>query len=450
MEWVVKIGQLLLSLSILVFLHEWGHYITARIFKVRVEKFYLFFDFLFPMPNVAKFSLFKFKRGDTEWGIGWFPLGGYVKIAGMLDESADKDAMKLPPKPDEFRSKKTWQRLIIILGGIMVNLILGVLILWMVKFTWGDKYVPLNQVEVAITDSTLKAAGFRSGDKILGYENFRDLKMSILFDDQRNIKVSRDGKEMEFTIPEGMIRAMVKDPGMFFSPRIPFIIAKVPIESENYTSDLLKDDKIVQVDTVPIRYFDDYQQIAGNYKGQTVPVKVERPGVGIVSMNLKIDGKGKLGVFPLANTDSLNKRGFLPITHVKYGFGEALPAAFNESVQTIVFYVKQFKLIFNFSTGAYKQVGGFGGMANQFPSEWDWESFWRITAFFSLVLAFMNFLPIPMLDGGYMMFILWEMIRGKPPGEKFMTVANNIGFIIVMALLLFANGNDIYKWIFGG
>jgi len=448
MDWVVKIGQLLLSLSILVFLHEWGHYIAARTFKVRVEKFYLFFDFLFPFPNIGKFSIFKFKRKDTEWGLGWFPLGGYVKIAGMLDESNDKEAMKLPPKPDEFRAKKPWQRLIIILGGIIVNLILGILILWMVKFTWGDKYIPLQKTPVAITDSTLKSAGFKSGDVILGYKGFRELKMDILFNRQTNIKVERNGATTDLTIPKGMIRAMVKDPSAFFAPRIPFIIEDVDLKSENLMSGLQKGDKVVAVDSIPVRFYDEFASIADTMHNKTATVLVDRNGT-LVPLKLKIDENGKLGVHMLGDMDELKKAGYIDIIEVKYGFFQALGSAFHESVETIQYYVKQFGLIFDFETGAYKQVGGFAGMAKQFPSEWDWQSFWRITAFFSLVLAFMNFLPIPMLDGGYMMFILWEMITGKPPGEKFMTIANNIGFVIVIGLLVFANGNDLFKGIMG-
>jgi regulator of sigma E protease len=446
--WVVQLGQLLLSLSLLVFLHEWGHYITARMFKTRVEKFYLFFDFLFPFPNIGKFSLFKFKRGDTEWGIGWFPLGGYVKIAGMMDESADKEAMKLPPKPDEFRSKKSWQRLIIILGGIIVNLILGVLILWMVKFHWGDKYIPLDKVTMAITDSTLRSAGFRSGDKILGYTSLTDFKLDVLLDGKMDVRVEREGKEMQLTIPRGMIRALVKNPSAFFSPRIPLIVGEVPLDSKNYNSGLSVDDRIIQLDTIPIQYYDEYVLLSENYKGKKVPIKVQR-GSKVVDLNVEISDKGLLGIKTI-DADSLVSRGFIPVVHITYGFGEAFGSAINEACTKIVMYVKQFKLIFDPSTGAYKQVGGFAGMAKTFPDVWDWESFWRTTAFFSLVLAFMNFLPIPMLDGGYMMFILWEMIRGKPPGEKFMNVANTIGFVIVISLLVFANGNDILKLFTGG
>lgn len=448
MEWVVKIGQLLLSLSILVFLHEWGHYITARIFKTRVEKFYLFFDFLFPFPNLAKFSLFKFKRGDTEWGIGWFPLGGYVKIAGMLDESADKEAMKLPPKPDEFRSKKAWQRLIIILGGIIVNLLLGILIFWMVKFVWGDKYVPYSQVPVAITDSSLIKAGFKSGDMIVDYKWWGELVNDITLNEVRSVKVNRNGEILDLELPSTIVKDIIANPrAAYFEPRMPFIVGEIPLKSINYSSGLMKDDKIVRIDSIPVLYFDEVKSTLQNYKGKVVSVQVERSGT-LVDLNLNVNESGQIMVSAMGDLRELNKRGLMPLVHEKYGFLEALPAGFNAAVKTIVDYVKQFKLIFTPSTGAYKQVGGFGGMAKMFPSEWNWEAFWRMTGILSLVLAFMNFLPIPMLDGGYMMFILWEMITGKPPGEKFMTIANNIGFIIVMALLLYANGNDIFKAIF--
>lgn len=448
MEWVVKIGQLLLSLSILVFLHEWGHYIAARIFKVRVEKFYLFFDFLFPFPNIAKFSIFKFKIKDTEWGLGWFPLGGYVKIAGMLDESADKEAMLLPPKPDEFRSKKAWQRLIIILGGITVNLILGVLIFWMVKFVWGDRYVPYSEAPIAVFDSTLLAAGFQTGDKILEYKSPGELTNSVIFG-KKSIKVQRGDEVLDLQLPSTIVKDIIANPrAAYFEPRIPFIVESVPLKSQNYLSGLTKGDRIVQLDTIPIEFFDQVKTTLPAYKEKQIKAKVDRDGK-IIDMNLNVNEKGEIMVFPLGDYRKLHDLKLIPLVHVKYGFFEALPAGFNAAVKTIVDYVKQFKLIFTPSTGAYKQVGGFGGMAKMFPGEWNWEGFWRLTGILSLVLAFMNFLPIPMLDGGYMVFILWEMITGKPPGEKFMSIANTIGFIIVMALLVYANGNDIFKGIMG-
>jgi regulator of sigma E protease len=447
-NWVVQVGQLLLSLSLLVFLHEWGHYITARIFKTRVEKFYLFFDFLFPFPNLAKFSLFKFKRGDTEWGIGWFPLGGYVKIAGMLDESADKEAMKLPPKPDEFRSKKAWQRLIIILGGIIVNLILGIIICIMCKFVWGDKYIPYDRTTVAVEDSVLLTAGFRSGDRVLDNKWWGELQSKVVFGDITSIKVERDGKQMDIALPEDMIKHIMKNPkASLFETRMPFFVDKVDLKSQNYLSGFEHGDRIVMVDTIPIMYIDEFHAISKSYANKDVNVTVNRKGK-LETLGAKINDKGLLNIKPM-DPIQLNQldTNLMPIVHKTYSFGEAIPAGFNWAVNTIQNYVRQFKLIFTPSTGAYKQVRGFGGMASMFSAEWDWESFWKMTGILSLVLAFMNFLPIPMLDGGYMMFILWEMIRGKPPGEKFMTIANNIGFVIVMALLVYANGNDIFRGI---
>ncbi len=448
-NWVIQLGQLLLSLSLLVFLHEWGHYITARIFKTRVEKFYLFFDFLFPFPNIGKFSIFKFKRKDTEWGLGWFPLGGYVKIAGMLDESADKEAMKLPPKPDEFRSKKAWQRLIIILGGIIVNLILGVVILIMCKFVWGDKYIPYDKTTIAVEDSLLLDAGFKSGDRVLEHKWWGELQNKIIFSDVTSVKVERNGETLDIALPADIVKHIIKNPkASLFSTRIPFIIDEVPLESPNYLAGFEKGDRIVKVDSIPVQYIDEFHSMSKNYLDKPVDVTVNRNGTEQV-LHATINGEGLLVIKPM-DPLQLNKldSNLMPIYHKTYSFGAAIPAGFNAAVGTITGYVKQFKLIFTPSTGAYKQVGGFGGMAKMFPKEWDWEAFWKMTGVLSLILAFMNFLPIPMLDGGYMMFILWEMITGKPPGEKFMTIANNIGFIIVMALLVFANGNDILKAFF--
>jgi len=448
-SWVVQLGQLLLSLSLLVFLHEWGHYIAARTFKVRVEKFYLFFDFLFPFPNVGKFSLFKFKRKDTEWGLGWFPLGGYVKIAGMLDESADKEAMKLPPKPDEFRSKKAWQRLIIILGGIIVNLILGVVILIMCKFVWGDKYIPYDKTTIAVEDSLLLNAGFKSGDKVLEHKWWGELQNKIIFSDVTSVKVERNGQILDIALPTDIVKHIIKNPkASLFSTRVPFVVQEVPLESPNYLTGFVKGDRISKIDTIPVSYIDEFQAVSKSYLNQQVDVTVLRDGKEEV-LHAKINDEGLLMVQPMGPLE-LNKldTNLMPIYHKSYSFGAAIPAGFNAAVGTITGYVKQFKLIFSPSTGAYKQVGGFGGMAKMFPKQWDWEAFWKMTGILSLILAFMNFLPIPMLDGGYMMFILWEMITGKPPGEKFMTIANNVGFIIVMALLVFANGNDIIKAIF--
>lgn len=446
MDWIVQVGQLLLSLSILVVLHEWGHYITARMFKTRVEKFYLFFDFLFPFSNLAKFSIFKFKKGDTEWGLGWFPLGGYVKIAGMADESNDKEALAQPPKPDEFRSKKAWQRLIIILGGIIVNLILGVLIFISTKFVWGDTYIPFSQTTLAITDSTQMQFGFVTGDKVLNYESAPELTRAIVFDGVRTVDIERNGEKKTLTLDETIVKILIKSKGGFFTPRIPFIIGEIPDNSENKFSKLEVGDQIVKIDSIPVNYFDEFAVLIKNYKNTTINLTVLRNNKEEI-VPVKVNSDGKIGVAALNKIKDVREKNILPIITKTYSFGEAITSGVRESYEMIATQVKQFKILFDPKTEAYKEVGGIASMGSAFPKHWDWEAFWKMTGFLSLVLAFMNFLPIPMLDGGYMIFILWEMITGKPPGEKFMTIANNVGFAIVMFLMIYANGNDLFKGI---
>lgn len=419
---------------------------AARIFKVRVEKFYLFFDFLFPLPNVLNFSIFKFKKGDTEYGLGWFPMGGYVKIAGMMDESDDKEAMARPPQPWEFRSQKAWKRLIIILGGIIVNLIVGVVIYWGVKFTWGDSYTVMKGVQVEVKDSSLLDAGMKNGDMILGYKSFEELNKDILLNDTKSLQVQRGAETLDVQLPEDVVNRIIKNKILLVFPRVPFIVGEIPDSSVNKNSGLQVGDRITRVDSIPVNYVDEVGAAVQQFAGREVPVTVDRGGKS-ETLPLKVSGKGKLEIYSTKSLKELNKLGYLKTETVKYGFFEAFGVGLNSAGTTLSDYAKQFKLIFNPSTGAYKEVGGFGGMASMFPKEWDWEMFWRLTGFLSLVLAFMNFLPIPMLDGGYMVFIIYEMITGKEPGEKFMNVANTVGFVIVISLLVFANGNDIYKAI---
>lgn len=433
-------------MSLLIILHEGGHFAAARLFKVRVEKFYLFFDFLFPFSEVMKFSLFKFKKGDTEYGLGWFPMGGYVKIAGMMDESNDKEAMAKPPQPWEYRSQKPWKRLIIIMGGIIVNLIVGILVLWGVKYTWGDTYVLTKDAPVRIIDSALYEAGIREGDEIVSHESFDELNRTILLDDVKQIQVKRGTEIHNIQLPDDVQKRIIKNKILGVVPRIPFMVEGFTEDSPNKESDLRKGDLITRLDTVPIHYFDEFTAAIDRYAGQKVTLGVERDGAP-VNVTVQVRPDSTIGVAPLRDIKALGKKGLLKTKTVRYGFFESLPVALKAASRTLGDYVRQFKLIFDYKTEAYKEVGGFASMAKLFPDEWDWESFWRITAFLSLVLAFMNFLPIPMLDGGYVVFILYEMIRGKEPGEKFMNVANTVGFIIVIGLLVFANGNDLYKWI---
>lgn len=447
---LIMVGQLLLSLSLLIVLHEGGHFLAARMFKTKVEKFYLFFDFLFPFPNLAKFSIFKFKKGDTEYGIGWFPLGGYVKIAGMLDESADKEALKSPPQPWEFRSKKAWQRLIIILGGIIVNVIVGILIFWMVLFTWGEKYIPTSKAPIMVTDSIGYKIGLKDGDYIVSIdgnvvESYNQVAHDILLNDASKMTVKRDGQLMDIALTSEFKNYAIKhiEETRIIAPRIPFIVGGFMSDSPNKDIGIKPDDRIIRLDTIPITYFDEFKSHIADYKDKEVNVTVLREGQELTFAAL-VDKEGKLGIAS-AQDKYLLKHNLVPVEVKKYGFFEAFPRGASMGVKMITDQVKQFKIIFKPETGAYKKVGGFASMSKLYGKKWDWQNFWFMTGMISLVLAFMNFLPIPMLDGGYMMFILWEMITGKPPGEKFMEVANTIGFIIVLALLIFANGNDLFR-----
>lgn len=451
MEWLIKIGQLLLSLSILVLLHEGGHFLAAKLFKTRVEKFYLFFDFLFPFPNLLKFSLFKIKRGDTEYGLGWFPLGGYVKIAGMLDESADKEALKNPPQPWEYRSKKAWQRLIIILGGIIVNLFLGFFIYSMTLMVWGEKYLPTENAKYGIwvTDSLGYSIGLQNGDKILSIDNepvkaFHQVMGRVVIDQAQSIQVERNGEKLNIPVTTEFIRDAIKKVKRtgIIEPRIPFYVGGFAPDSPAEAAGLKVGDQIVGLNNEPIQFFDQFFEKIGNYKDQLVSVSVLR-GADTLHVEIKTTPEGKIGVGPQSYVE-LAKQGIFEFRVQRYSFFASIPAGFNKAVKVIVDYAKQLKLMFSPKTEAYKQVGGFKSIASIFPATWDWEAFWNLTAFLSLVLAFMNFLPIPMLDGGYMIFILYEMITGKPPGEKFMEYANMIGFILILALLLYANLNDFF------
>lgn len=432
-------------MSLLIILHEGGHFAAARLFKVRVEKFYLFFDFLFPFSNLLNFSLFKFKWGDTEYGLGWFPMGGYVKIAGMMDESNDKEAMAQAPQPWEYRSQKAWKRLIIILGGIIVNLIVGIVVLWGVKFKWGDTYTVMKDVPVEVRDSSLYTAGMRNGDVILGFKSFEQLNKDIILNDVTSLKVQRGGETLDIQLPDDIIKRIIRKKVLLVFPRIPFIVGEIPDSSINKGSGLMEGDRVTKIDTVPVQYFDEFAPLLKAYGGKQIPVQVERAGKA-ETLNLKVSETGKFEVLA-TDPSALSKLGHLKTETTHYGFFESFGVGVKAAFTIIGDYARQFKLFVRPETGALNEVGGFASMAKLFPDEWDWEAFWRLTAFLSLVLAFMNFLPIPMLDGGYMVFIIYEMITGKEPSEKFMNVANTIGFVIVIGLLVFANGNDLYKFI---
>jgi regulator of sigma E protease len=447
---LIQAIQLLLSLSILILFHEGGHYIAARIFKTRVEKFYLFFDFLFPLPGLLNFSLFKKKIGDTTYGLGWFPLGGYVQIAGMIDESLDTEAMKKPAEPWEFRSKPAWQRLIIMLGGIIVNVLLAFLIYAMVLFAWGEDKLPMNQLKDGIAvDSLGQALGFRSGDKIISVEGekleyYNELLPKVL--SAKQVVVERDGKLQTIPLPVDLIDKLAKNERQsLIQIRAPFYIGGFADQSINATTGLQKFDKLLFLnDSIPVNYQDEWRAVSKNYRSKTVSLTVERKGKKEVLQNIKVSADGNLEValLPLHELDSL---GIIKLQHTDYGFFASFPAGVKKTFATLNFYIDQFKLILKPSTGGYKHVGGFGSMAKIFGSEWDWEDFWNRTAFISIILAFMNLLPIPALDGGHVLFTLWEMITRRAPSVKFLTYAQYVGMAFLLLLMIYANGNDIVR-----
>jgi len=445
-EFGSKTAQLLLSLSILILFHEFGHYITARWFKCRVEKFYLFFD--------PWFSVFKKKIGETVYGIGWLPLGGYVKIAGMIDESMDKEAMKEPPKPWEFRSKPAWQRLIIMIGGVTVNVLLAFLIYAMVLFVWGEKRTPVSGIKngIWITDSLLYDVGLRNGDRILkvngvAVDYFENLNAAILTG--QTIELERAGALHTIQLPVNLIEKLVENKpkrGSLLLPRVPAVVGDFPKNDTSLAkrAGLEKGDRIIKADTISVEFFDELSPVIATKKNQTIRLEIERNGTILVKeSNVSSDGKIGIGLLP---NEEYEKMGVLTIERKHYSFFAAFPAGVRKSVEKLVFYMDQFRLILNPSTGAYKGIGGFKSMGSIFSPEWDWESFWNITAFFSIILAFMNLLPIPALDGGHVLFTLIEIITRRKPSQKVLEYAQIAGMIILFTLLIYANANDFLGW----
>lgn len=438
MDILIKIVQLLLSLSILVLFHEFGHFITAKLFKTRVEKFYLFFN--------PWFSLFKFKKGETEYGIGWLPLGGYVKISGMIDESMDKEQMKSQPQPHEFRSKPTWQRLIIMLGGVTVNILLAVLIYIVMLSYWGEKYLPTSEVNKygIVCDSLALDLGLMNGDKFLSIdneivENFAKIPLKLILDEAQSVQIERDGEILNILIPKGFIGKMIKQktPDFLFV-RFPYEVGKFGEDSPAEAAGMLVDDKILGINELSLQYFDQFQSQIKNHTNQTIVVPVLRNG-DTLRLTIEISEEGILGVY------SKSPMEYFTFAEKSYSFGEAIPAGFVKAYDGIGNYLKQLRLLFSPEVQAYKSVGGFITIGSIFPSTWDWENFWRLTAFLSIMLAILNVLPIPALDGGHVMFLLYEIIARRKPSDKFMEYAQLVGMIILFGLLIFANGNDIVK-----
>ena len=459
MEIMVKAGQLILSLSILIVLHELGHFIPARLFKTRVEKFYLFFN--------PWFSLFKVKKGETEWGLGWLPLGGYVKIAGMIDESMDKDQLAKPAEPWEFRAKPAWQRLIIMLGGVTVNFILGFFLFIMILWIWGEQYLPASEAKYGVyisNPSLLKDGLFQQGDKILTVDGetprtLPDAGKAILIDGAQDIKVLRAGSEVKFRLPDDITEQILNSgKASLFDPLIPFVVKETVKGEGAERAGILEGDSLVAITRNVNRssffsasvfpdsllgthrfeapYFQYMSRQLSLSANQKVIVHLFRNGAPM-DIAAEVNENGKLGIAPQGFDRYFN------IATREYGFGEAIGGGTAVAAERLSGYVRSLSLLFS-SAGA-KQIGGFGSIGSLFPPTWDWQAFWELTAFLSLMLAFMNLLPIPALDGGHVLFLLYEIIRGKAPNQRFLEVAQMTGMILLLGLILYANLNDVLK-----
>ena len=442
---LIRTLQLIMSLSLLVIIHEGGHFLFARLFKTRVEKFCLFFD--------PWFTLFKFKpkNSETEYGIGWLPLGGYVKIAGMIDESMDTEQMKQPVQPWEFRAKPAWQRLLIMVGGVLFNFLLALFIYSMILFTWGDEYVPLQKAPLGMDfNETAKAIGFRDGDILVSadgvpFERYGgDMLTSIV--DARQVTVLRNGQEVSVYIPEDMMERLLADSVRFASFRYPFVIDSIMPGQPAALAGLQPGDSITQLDGRNIAYFDfkeemqNRQKAADDSTGRLLTLTYVRAGVAD-TVTLTADSLYQIGIAASLQTNKL-----LPVVKKEYSFFASIPAGVTLGVNTLKGYVSQMKYLFS-KEGA-KQLGGFGTIGSIFPATWDWYQFWYMTAFLSIILAFMNILPIPALDGGHVLFLIYEIVARRKPSDKFMERAQMVGMFLLFGLLIWANFNDILRFFF--
>lgn len=438
---LIRALQLIMSLSLLVIVHEGGHFLFARLFKTRVEKFCLFFD--------PWFTLFKFKpkNSETEYGIGWLPLGGYVKIAGMIDESMDTEQMKQPVKPWEFRAKPAWQRLLIMVGGVVFNFLLALFIYSMILFKWGDEYIPLQQAPLGMEfNETAKAIGFRDGDILISadgvpFERYGgDMLTSIV--DARQVTVQRDGEMVSVYIPEDMMDRLLADSARFADFRFPFVIDSIPAGAPAALAGLQAGDSITHLDGRAVSYSDfeeDRLKRIKTHAPHDITLTYVRNGVAD-TLSLATDSLYRLGVY----ATSLSQ--LLPTVRKEYGFFESFPAGVTLGVNTLKGYVSQMKYIFS-KEGA-KQLGGFGTIGSIFPATWNWHQFWYMTAFLSIILAFMNILPIPALDGGHVLFLIYEIVTRRKPSDQFMERATMVGMVLLFGLLIWANFNDVLRFIF--
>lgn len=435
----VQALQLLLSLSILVVLHEMGHFFPAKWFKCRVEKFYLFFD--------PWFSLFKKKIGETVYGIGWLPLGGYVKISGMIDESMDKEQMQLPPQPWEFRSKPAWQRLIIMLGGVTVNLILGFLLFAMILGVWGEKRLEVDKLQHGIAVNPIsEKAGLKSGDKILSIDgrpavDFYDITKDLILEEAKTVQVDRNGEQVNITLPKGTIRSLIRSKAQFVDPRVYTIVDTVfpEVAAGRFTQDSLqRGDRVIALNNVPLTYYDEYIKEKLKYKNQEIALTVLRNN-DTTLVKAKTDSVGSIGFW-------VNNYELAGMYTQHFGFFEAIPAGVHKGWETLGMQVKNIKLMFTSDeVKASDSLGSFLSIGKMFGTRWDWERFWTMTALLSIVLAFMNILPIPALDGGHVVFTVYEMITGRKPGDKFMEWAQLVGMVLLLGLMAYALGLDFWR-----
>ena len=444
----IQIAQFLLALSLLIVLHELGHFIPAKLFKTRVEKFFLFFD------GWGK-KLISYTYKGTTYGIGWIPLGGYVKISGMVDESMDTDNLGKEPEPWEFRAKPTWQRLIILSGGVIVNFVLGYLIYASLLFAYGVDYLPNSELKYGISTNEIgESFGLKNGDKIIsvgGEEivDFNKIAKSILLGADGDIVLDRNGETKSIQITDSLVGFAIANQDLIrgmFMPRVFYKVggfSDTTLTSPAKLAGLQVNDSIVSFNGSRLAFFDEYVDSIPEYANKSVTLGAYRDNE-LLSFSVPVDSSGHIGVYA-ANLISE----MYTIEHIEYSFGGAMIAAVTKTKGQLQDYVLQFKkLIFRPETKAYKKVGGFLTMLEQYPKTWDWRSFWELTAFISLMLGFLNILPIPALDGGHIVFVLIEMITSRKPSIKVLEIAQTIGFILLLALLVFANGNDIIRKFF--